>query len=152
LTFFFLCSSRLPVLSLSLLSVCEAQMLNPSRKIVSHSYFVVMINTSNGLEAIVQPERTRRDIVSMIKSGEYRNIEFIHFVDGLFIEDLTSELIDEAEADLKADGVKVAIPVDRQTWQQDHARDLRKNDCFTRLLEPSVDDLREIIRQNANSL
>jgi len=63
----------------------------------SHSYFVVMIDFGHrGLEAIVQPERTRRDVVAMIQSGELTDIAFIHAVDGLFIEDVTEELMNEA--------------------------------------------------------
>jgi len=63
----------------------------------SHSYFVVMIDYGRrGLEAIVQPERTRRDFVAMIQSGELTDIAFIHHVDGLFIEDVTEELMNEA--------------------------------------------------------
>ena len=34
----------------------------------------------------------RREVVSRIKSGEYRNIAFIHHIDGLFVEDVTDEL------------------------------------------------------------
>lgn len=65
----------------------------------SHSYFVVMIDYgARGLEAIVQPERTRRDIVSMLAHGEYQHVAFIHHVDGLFVEDVSNELFDEAEA------------------------------------------------------
>lgn len=63
----------------------------------SHSYFVVMQDHGKlGLEAVVQPEITRRGVVSRIKTGEYRDIAFIHHVDGLFVEDLTAELIEEA--------------------------------------------------------
>jgi hypothetical protein len=54
-----------------------------------------------GLEAIVQPEITRREVIARIKSGEYRDIAFIHHVDGLLVEDVTSELIDAAELELK---------------------------------------------------
>jgi hypothetical protein len=71
-------------------------------KRTSHSYFVVMIDFgARGLEAIVQPEITRREVVARIKSHEYQNIVFIHHVDGLFVEDVTSELIDAAELELK---------------------------------------------------
>ena len=42
-------------------------------------YFVVMIDYGRrGREAIVDPEVTRREVVSRIASGEYRNISFIH--------------------------------------------------------------------------
>ena len=64
----------------------------------SHSYFVVMIDHGKrGLEAIVHPERTRRDIIDMVRFGEFRDIVFIHFIDGLFIEDVTQEILDAAE-------------------------------------------------------
>lgn len=69
---------------------------------ISHSYFVVMTDLGQlGLEAIVHPERTRRDIVSMIKSGEWEHVVFIHHVDGLYVEDVTNELFDEAEVQLR---------------------------------------------------
>ena len=68
---------------------------------ISHSYYVVMRNLRTGLEAIVQPEITRREVISRIKSGEYDRIEFIHHVDGMLVEDVTGELIDAAEAELR---------------------------------------------------
>lgn len=63
------------------------------------NYFVVMIDYGRrGREAIVDPEITRREVVSRIASGEYSNIAFIHFVSiGNFVEDVTDELIDEAQ-------------------------------------------------------
>jgi hypothetical protein len=68
-------------------------------KRTSHSYFVVMMDFGRrGLEAIVRPEDTRRDIVEMLASGEKQNVVFIHHVDGLYVEDVTKELIDEAGA------------------------------------------------------
>lgn len=97
-------------------------------KRTTHSYFVVFVDFGRkGIEAIVNPENTRRDVVAKIKSGELKNIVFIHHVDGLFVEDLTAELIDEAEAELKAEGPAL-IPVDRQAAYFDHAHDLRKNE------------------------
>ncbi len=66
------------------------------------NYFVVMIDYGKrGLEAIVHPEDTRRDIVDMLKSGESKHVAFIHHVDGLYIEDMTDELFDEAEMSLR---------------------------------------------------
>lgn len=65
----------------------------------SHSYFVVMIDYGRkGLEAIVNPEHTRRAVVEMLASGESKHVVFIHYVDGLFVEDVTDELFNEAEA------------------------------------------------------
>lgn len=68
-------------------------------KTASHSYFVVMIDFGKrGLEAVVQPELTRRDIVDRLVSGEYQNVAFIHHIDDMMVEDLTLELLNEAEA------------------------------------------------------
>ena len=67
----------------------------------SHSYFVVMIDYGQrGQEAIVDPEITRREVVARIASLEYdpERIVFIHRVDGLFIEDVTDELLSEAQS------------------------------------------------------
>lgn len=70
----------------------------------SHSYFVVMVDYGKGpqrpmgLEAVVNPEFTRRDIVHQLAHGEWKHVAFIHHVDGLFVEDVTNELFDEAEA------------------------------------------------------
>jgi hypothetical protein len=67
-----------------------------------HSYYVVMCDFGRlGLEAIVKPEITRRNVIDRIKSGEYQLIQFIHHIDGLSVEDVTAELIDLAEAELK---------------------------------------------------
>lgn len=68
-------------------------------KRTSHSYFVVMQDFGKrGLEAVVHPEDTRRAVVEQLASGESKHVVFIHHVDGLFIEDVTNELFDEAEA------------------------------------------------------
>ncbi len=69
---------------------------------ISHSYYVVMIDYGKrGLEAVVQPEITRREVVARIKSGEYRDIAFVHWIADGLVEDVTSELIDAAELELK---------------------------------------------------
>ena len=77
-----------------------------SRSEPSHSYFVVMIDHGKrGLEAIVHPERTRRDIIDMVRFGEFRDIAFIHHVyvgdrySGCanFVDDVTQEILDAAE-------------------------------------------------------
>lgn len=96
-------------------------------KRTSHSYFVVMIDYGKpGLEAVVRPEHTRRDIVSMLASGESKHIAFIHHVDGLYIEDVTEELFNEAEALARAPAP--LSPADRTGADFDHARDLRKHE------------------------
>ncbi len=70
----------------------------------TNSYYVVMVDYGKGpakpmgLEAVVQPERTRRDIVEMLAHGEFKHVAFIHHVDGLYIEDVTDDLFNEAEA------------------------------------------------------
>lgn len=73
--------------------------LNYRRK-PNHSYFVVMVDYGQrGLEAIVDPEITRREVVSRIRSGEYKDVTFIHHIADGLVEDVTDELFEEAGAD-----------------------------------------------------
>lgn len=90
------------------------------------NYFVVMIDYGrDGREAIVDPEITRREVVSRIASGEYQRdrIAFIDFIHDGVCEDVTSELIEAA-------GVPDFEPhiesVQAKLW--DHKRDLRKHE------------------------
>ena len=56
-------------------------------------YFVVMIDYGRrGREAIVDPEITRREVVSRVVSGEYRDISFIHEIADSAVEDVTAEI------------------------------------------------------------
>jgi hypothetical protein len=87
-------------------------------------YFVVMIDYGRrGREAIVDPEITRREVVSRIASGEYSNISFIHEIADSAVDDITAEILAEA-----------ALPnirgsdADLQASRFDHARDLRKHE------------------------
>jgi hypothetical protein len=85
-------------------------------------YFVVMIDYGRrGREAIVDPEITRREVVSRVASGEYRNISFIHEIEGSAVDDITAEIL--AEAALP----EIPPPgADLQASRFDHARDLQK--------------------------
>lgn len=75
-------------------------------KAIRHSYFVVMIDYGRrGREAVVDPEITRREVVSRVQSGEYKNIAFIHHVmtEGsndpgydCSVSDVTEEIMAEA--------------------------------------------------------
>jgi hypothetical protein len=87
-------------------------------------YFVVMIDYGRrGREAIVDPEVTRREVVSRIVSGEYRNISFIHEIADSCVDDITAEILAEAALpDITADGADI------QASRFDHARDLRKHE------------------------
>ncbi|WFU35618.1 hypothetical protein QA635_14905 [Bradyrhizobium brasilense] len=87
-------------------------------------YFVVMIDYGRrGREAIVDPEMTRRDVVSRIASGEYANISFIHEIAERSVEDVTDDLLAEAALpELPVTGANV------QANMLDHARDLRKHE------------------------
>jgi hypothetical protein len=87
-------------------------------------YFVVMIDYGRrGREAVVDPEITRREVISRIASGEYQNISFIHEIEGCSVADVTEEILNE-----------VALPeietpeIDLQASCFDHARDLRKHE------------------------
>ncbi len=85
-------------------------------------YFVVMIDYGRrGREAIVDPEITRREVISRIVSGEYKNISFIHEIADCSVEDIT--------ADILAEAALPEVPItgaDLQASRFDHARDLRK--------------------------
>ena len=60
-------------------------------------YFVVMIDYGRrGREAIVDPEITRREVVSRVASGEYGNISFIHEIADCAVEDVTADILAEA--------------------------------------------------------
>ncbi|OAF17304.1 hypothetical protein AYJ54_37185 [Bradyrhizobium centrolobii] len=87
-------------------------------------YFVVMIDYGRrGREEVVDPEITRREVVSRVVSGEYSNISFIHEIVDSSVEDVTEAILIEA-----------ALPqvppedIDLQAIGLDHARDLRKHE------------------------
>jgi hypothetical protein len=99
-----------------------------SRSPTLPSYYVVMLDLGGrlGLAANVEPELTRSNVVDRIKSGEYANIAFIHFVeDGVPAENVTSELINEAEAELKVEAINKS---ERISYRHDHERNLRKHE------------------------
>jgi hypothetical protein len=87
-------------------------------------YFVVMIDYGRrGREAVVDPEITRREVVSRIASGEYKNISFIHELVDRTVDDITEEIMAEAALpEIAADDA------DLQARRFDHARDLRKHE------------------------
>jgi hypothetical protein len=85
-------------------------------------YFVVMIDYGRrGREAVVDPEITRREVVSRVASGEYKNISFIHEIAGSAVDDITAEILAEAV-------VPEVAGADLQASRFDHARDLRKHE------------------------
>ncbi|QOG18630.1 MULTISPECIES: hypothetical protein [Bradyrhizobium] len=87
-------------------------------------YFVVMIDYGRrGREAIVDPEITRREVISRIVSGEYQNISFIHEIAENSVEDVTEAILTEATLPQIA-----PEDVDLQAILLDHARDLRKHE------------------------
>jgi hypothetical protein len=87
-------------------------------------YFIVMIDYGRrGREAVVDPEITRREVISRVASGEYRNISFIHEVVDRTVDDITEEILAEAALpEIATDGA------DLQASRLDHARDLRKHE------------------------
>ena len=87
-------------------------------------YFVVMIDYGRrGREAIVDPEITRREVISRVASGEYRNISFIHEIADSSVTDVTADILSEAAVpDIGATGA------DLQAGYFDHLRDLRKHE------------------------
>jgi len=45
---------------------------------------------------VVDPEITRREVISRVASGEYRNISFIHEIADSLVEDVTADILSEA--------------------------------------------------------
>ena len=87
-------------------------------------YFVVMIDYGRrGREAVVDPEITRREVISRIVSGEYRNISFIHEIADSAVEDVTADILAEAGVP----EIEMESP-DLQASRLDHLRDLRKHE------------------------
>jgi len=88
-------------------------------------YFVVMIDYGRrGREAIVDPEITRREVISRVASGEYRNISFIHEIADAAVDDITAEILAEAAIpEVQTAGAEL------QAGHFDHARDLRKHEA-----------------------
>lgn len=85
-------------------------------------YFVPMIDYGRRREAIVDPELTRRNVVDRVRSGEYKNIAFIHRIRDCTVEDVTNELLAEAGF------FDTPEPeVDHRSIRFDHAHDTRKN-------------------------
>jgi hypothetical protein len=87
-------------------------------------YFVVMIDYGRrGREAIVDPEITRREVISRIASGEYGNISFIHEIEGSAVDDVTADILAEAALpEIPATGAEL------QASRFDDARDRRKHE------------------------
>jgi hypothetical protein len=86
-------------------------------------YFVVMIDYGRrGREAIVDPEITRREVISRIVTGEYKNISFIHEIVDSSVEDITADILTEAALP------DIGTAADLQANQLDHLRDLRKHE------------------------
>jgi hypothetical protein len=87
-------------------------------------YFVVMIDYGRrGREAVVDPEITRREVVSRVASGEYKNISFIHEIADSLVSDVTEEILSEAAVP--------ELPAERADLQAnrfDYIRDLRKHE------------------------
>ncbi len=68
-----------------------------TRKIIP-SYYVVMVDFGRrGLEAVVQPELTRSNIIDRLRTGEYGHVVFIHHVADGFVDDVTHELVEASE-------------------------------------------------------
>lgn len=79
---------------------------------IRHSYFVVMIDYGKrGMEAVVDPELTRRDVVARIISGEYPRdkIVFVHHVESDGECDvITDEILSDAD-DERADSFQFGV-------------------------------------------
>ena len=57
----------------------------------------------SGFEAVCNPEHTRRQIVSEVAdllASSGREVHFVKFVDGNFVEDVTADIINEAQVSM----------------------------------------------------
>src|ERR1700761_2934498 len=96
----------------------------PFREPLPLQYFVVMIDYGRrGREAIVDPEITRREVISRIASGEYKNNSFIHGAACSGVDDITAGFLAEAALPELAE-----TEADLQAARFDHTRDLRKHE------------------------
>jgi len=85
-------------------------------------YFVVMMDYGRrGREAVVDPEITRREVISRVVSGEYKNISFIHEIADSSVEDITADILSEA-------ALPDVATTDAALQGDDRARDLRKHE------------------------
>ena len=93
------------------------------------SYFVVMIDYQRGREATVDPEITRREVVSRILSREYdpERISFIHEIRDGEVRDITFDIIAECARET-LDNTPPLTPSERLAASRDHARDYRKHE------------------------
>lgn len=95
------------------------------------NYYVVAISYPRTakrpaeVQAVVEPEMTRSNVIDRITSGEYQRdrIAFIHFIHDGVCEVVTDELI--SAASLPEENIR---EVDSQSIRFDHARDLRKHE------------------------
>src|SRR5438445_377482 len=91
------------------------------------SYYVVMRDYgSDGREAVVDPEVTRREVISRVASGEYKNILFIHHIRADGVEDVTEEIMDAAGVPDVVTGPPRLSPSERLEAMRDRVRDYRK--------------------------
>jgi hypothetical protein len=62
------------------------------------SYYVVMIDYGErGLEAIVDPAITERDVIERLVSREYQDVVYIHHVHDGMVEDVTESIFAQAD-------------------------------------------------------
>jgi len=91
------------------------------------AYFVVMRDHGKlGREAVVDPEITRREVISRIRSREYKDIVFIHYVSADGVENVTDEIMDAAGVPDMVTGPPRLSPSERLEAMRDRVRDYRK--------------------------
>lgn len=77
---------------------CHCSTSHPlSPRAQSETYYVVMLDfRSAGREAVVDPTYDRAEIISRLKSREYKDVSFIHQISDGVATDVTLELLSEA--------------------------------------------------------
>lgn len=94
-------------------------------------YYVPMIDLRGlGMEAVCQPEFTRRQIIAQVADaiGKGDSIIHIKFINGNYCEDVTHEIV-EAAINLRAEhSDHDANRLARALFDGDHRADLRKHE------------------------
>jgi hypothetical protein len=96
-------------------------------------YWIVMIDFGGrlGMEATVNPEDTRADIVSKvretIKEGSSKRLVHVKEIDGNYCEDVTDDFIRAAEFDTNVEFIGCALD-SIQAARFDRGRDVRKHE------------------------
>jgi hypothetical protein len=89
---------------------------------MAFSYYICLIDYGRkGLEAVVQPEKTKQNIVDECREaiGRGHRIEHVKFFDGESLEDVTSEMLADAEREADLAHIRACLnSAQGNAWDQ----------------------------------